>query len=122
MKQPFELRFLGTEASPALASAAREKAHKLDQFCADIISCKTSIELMHKHRQQGRQFAVRIEVTMPGHELNITRVDDEDVYVALRDAFDGMKRKIEDAVRQARQRRGGRGDRAGEEESESHPP
>jgi hypothetical protein len=55
MKQPLELRFLGTEPSPAVGSVAREKALKLDQFCADIISCRVSIELMHKHQHQGRR-------------------------------------------------------------------
>ena len=119
MKQPLEIMFLGMEASPAVASVARVKALKLDQFCADIIACKLSIELMDKHHQQGRRFAVRIDVTMPGRELNISRVNDEDVYIALRDAFDGMKRQVEDAVRQARRRRGGSGHGT---EEEAHPP
>ena len=109
MKQALETRFLGMEASPAVASLAREKALKLDQFCADIIACKVSIELTHKHQQQGRRFAVRIDVTIPGRELNITRVNDEDVYIAVRDAFDGMKRQVEEAVRQTRRRRSGSG-------------
>ena len=102
MKQPLQIRFLGMEPSDAVDSAARKKVEKLDRFCPDIMSCRVSIEQTHKHRHQGRPFAVRIDVTLPNHELSIDRVHDEDVYVALRDAFDDMKRMIEDAVQRAR--------------------
>jgi ribosome-associated translation inhibitor RaiA len=66
------------------------------------MSCRVTIELAHKHKQQGHPYAVRIDVTMSGKELCVDRVQNEDVYVALRDAFDGMKRQIEDSARRAR--------------------
>lgn len=102
MKQALELRFLGMEASPAVDAAVREKAHKLDQFCPDLMSCRVAVELLDRHQHQGQHYAVRIDATLPGHELVVDRVRDEDVYVALRDAFDDMKRQIEDAVRRMR--------------------
>jgi len=102
VKQPLQITFHGLQPSPAVEAAARDKAHKLDQFCPDIMACRVDIELLHKHRHQGRPYAVRIDVTVPGHELRVDRVEHEDVYVALRDAFDGMKRQIEDDVRLVR--------------------
>ena len=102
MKQPLQIQFLGMDPSEAVESAVREKASRLDRFCTDIMSCRVSIEQMHKHQHQGRPFAVRIDVTMPGHELTVDRMQDEDVYVALRDSFDGIKRQIEDAVQRNR--------------------
>lgn len=102
MKQPLQIQFLGMEPSEAVESAVREKASRLDRFCTGIMSCRVIIEQVHKHQNQGRPFAVRIDVTVPGHELNVGRVQDEDVYVALRDAFDGIKRQIEEAVRRIR--------------------
>ena len=102
MKQPLQIQFLGMEPSQAVESAVREKAGRLDRVCTDIMSCRVSIEQMHKHQHQGRPFAVRIDVTVPGRELTVGRVQDEDVYVALRDAFDAIKRQIEDAVRRNR--------------------
>jgi ribosomal subunit interface protein len=102
MKQPLQVSFLGMDPSPALESAAREKAAKLDQFCPDIMSCRVAIELKHKHRHQGRHFAVRIDLTVPGRELAVDRVEHEDVYVALREAFDDMRRQVEDEVRLVR--------------------
>ncbi|VTU36361.1 ribosomal subunit interface protein [Variovorax sp. PBS-H4] len=105
MKQTVDIQFLGTPASSAVEAVAREKVRKLDQFCAHMISCRVRIELVHKHRHQGRPFAVHIELALPGQVLAISRVHDEDVYIALRAAFDGMKRQIEDAVRRDRDHR-----------------
>ncbi|HVO08853.1 MAG TPA: HPF/RaiA family ribosome-associated protein [Burkholderiaceae bacterium] len=102
MKQPLEVRFLGLEPSPAVEAAARAKAAKLDQFRGDLMSCRVTIELAHKHKHQGQPFAVRIDATMSGRELCVDRVQHEDVYVALRDAFDDMKRQIEESAQRAR--------------------
>lgn len=102
MKQPLEIVFLGMEPSDAVEAAARRKSEKLDRFCPDIMACRVRIESTHKHRQQGRQFSVHVHVTLPGHELSVDRVHDEDVYVALREAFDDMKRQVEAAAQRLR--------------------
>lgn len=102
MKQPLELRFIGMEPSEAVDSAARAKAAKLDHFRPDIMACRVTVELADRHRHQGKTFAVRVDVTVPGHELSVDRVHDEDVYVALREAFDDMKRRLQDSVRRVR--------------------
>lgn len=99
MKQPLEIRFIGMEATPAIESAAQRKAGKLDQFRPDIMACRVTVQLRDKHRHQGKSFAVRVDVTVPDHELSVDRVHDEDVYVALREAFDDMKRQLQDSVR-----------------------
>ena len=99
MKTAPDIRFVGMEPSDAVASAAREKAAKLELFCPGIMACRVVIEQPHRHRHQGRSFSVRLDLTLPGHELAVSRVESEDVYVALRDAFDDMKRQVEDTVR-----------------------
>jgi len=98
MKQPPDIRFIGMEPSEALDTAAREKIAKLEQLSPQIMACHIVIELPHRHRNQGRQFAVRVDLTLPGRELAVSRVEHEDVYVALRDAFDGMRRQLEDTM------------------------
>lgn len=85
-----------------MAANAREHAHKLESFAKDIMSCRISIELEQKHKHQGRPYNARIDLTLPGHELVVNRVQNEDPYVALRDAFDSMKRQLEDLVRKRR--------------------
>jgi ribosomal subunit interface protein len=102
IKQPLQITFHGMEASEAVESAARKRAEHLDQFASDIMACRVMVDLAQKHRHQGQPYAVRIDLTLPGYELVVDRVQDEDVYVALRDAFDAMKRKLEEAVRRRR--------------------
>ena len=98
MKQAPDIRFVGMEPSDAVASAAREKAAKLELFCPEITTCHVVVEQPHRHRQQGRSFCVRLDLTLPGYELVVSRVEHEDPYVALRDAFDDMKRQLEQTV------------------------
>ena len=103
MKMPLDLRFLGIAASDAVEAAVRARVAHIDRVCPDVMAWRVTIEQEHKHQNQGRPFAVRIDVTIPGQELAITRAHDEDVYVALRDAFDAAQRKLEDAVRARRE-------------------
>jgi len=102
MQLPVHIQFRGMEASDALETSARAHAYKLEAFAPDIMTCRVAIELEQKHQHQGRPYGVRIDLTLPGHELVVNRVQDEDVYVALRDAFDNMKRQLEDVVRKRR--------------------
>jgi ribosomal subunit interface protein len=102
MKQPLQITFEGMDRSDAVEDAVRRKAEHLEQFAGDIMACRVVVDLVQKHKQQGRPFGVRIDLTLPGRELVVNRVENEDVYVALRDAFDSMKRQVEEAVRQRR--------------------
>jgi len=101
MKKPITIQFLGMGPSPALEEAALRKIDKLELFCSDIVSCRTTIELLKLH--DGRSVAVRIDVTLPGHELTVSRVHHDDAQVALRNAFNGMARQIEDVMSLSRQ-------------------
>ncbi len=103
MKHAPEIRFIGMEASAALAAAARDKAAKLELLCADISSCHVVIEVPHKHQLQGRTFAVRLELAVPGRSLSVSRTEHEDVYVALQHAFDHMKRQLQDSQERIRE-------------------
>lgn len=94
MKQPLTISFLGMDRSDALEVSARRHAEKLDRFTRDLVSCKVIIALEQKHQHQGRPYAVRLDITIPGHELVTTRAQHEDAYVALRDAFDAMRRQL----------------------------
>lgn len=52
-----------------------------------------------RHKRLGKQFTARIDLTVPGGEIAVTREHDEDVQVALRNAFDAARRKLEDYAR-----------------------
>lgn len=102
MKQPVQITFHGMDRSDAVEDAVRKRVEHLDRFASDVMSCRVVVDLLQKHKHQGRPFGVRIDLTLSGHELVVDRVEHEDVYVALRDAFDDMTRQLEDVVRQRR--------------------
>jgi ribosomal subunit interface protein len=97
-----QIRFIGIDRSDALETAIRGRIARLERHAAVIVGCRVAIELDHKHPRQGRAVRVRVDLTLPGRELVVDRVADEDAYVAMRDAFDDMGRRLEEAMRQRR--------------------
>jgi ribosomal subunit interface protein len=96
------------EPSDAIEARIREKAAKLDRFYDHVMSCRVMVEAPHGHHHKGRLYQVRIDMTVPDGELLVTHEhhhqdhSHEDVYVAIRDAFDAMKRQLEDYARKRR--------------------
>ncbi|MDE2607903.1 MAG: ribosome-associated translation inhibitor RaiA [Burkholderiales bacterium] len=99
MKMPLNIRFAGLEPSSALETAIRDRVAHLDRFAPDVMSCRVTVEQEARHQQQGRPFAVRVDLTLAGGEVSVSGKQNEDVYVALRDAIDAARRQLEDAVR-----------------------
>jgi ribosomal subunit interface protein len=102
MKTPLQITFRDIEHSDAIEAHIREKAEKLETFFEPIMSCRVVVEMPHQHKQQGKIFNVRIDIGVPGSEIVVNRDRHEDVYVALRDAFDAAKRKLDDYSRRLR--------------------
>jgi len=102
MQIPLQVTIRDMEHSEAVETYIRDKAKKLEEFYDRIISCRVVVEMPHKHHHQGKQFNVRIDVGIPGHEIAVNRDHAEDVYVALRDAFDAARRQLEEQVKKMR--------------------
>jgi ribosome-associated translation inhibitor RaiA len=99
MKLPLDLRFVGLTRSEAVEASVHARVADLERTCPDLTALRVTIEQEHKHQSRGRPFTVRLDVTLPGQELAVTHVLDEDVYAAVRDAFDAMRRKLEEMTR-----------------------
>jgi ribosomal subunit interface protein len=102
MQVPLQITMHGMERSEALDADIRERVAKLEQFHPRMMSCRVLVEETRKHHQQGRQFTIRVDARVPGKEVVVTRDHHEDIYVALRDAFDSVKRQLEEVVREKR--------------------
>ncbi len=102
MQTPLQITVRNIEHSDALETRIRDKAQKLEEFCKHIMSCRVVVEAPHKHHHQGKQFNVRIDIGVPGNEIVVNHDHHEDVYVALRDAFNAAKRQLEDYARKIR--------------------
>jgi ribosomal subunit interface protein len=102
MKLPLQITIRDFPHSEALDTLIREKVEKLDQFYPHIMACRVSVEMPHKHKHQGKAFNVRVDLTVPGGEIVVNRDAHEDPHVALRDAFDHAKRRLEEYARAQR--------------------
>jgi ribosomal subunit interface protein len=111
MQIPLQITFHGIDHSEAVETRIREKVGKLEQMCDRITSCRVAVEIHHRNtsnlHHKGEPFHIRIDVTVPGDELVVKRDPkeshiNEDIYVALRDAFGAMERQVKEYA--ARQR------------------
>ena len=107
MQLPLQIAFRNVDPSQAVEAYVRERAEKLDRFYDRIMACRVVIEVPHKHHHKGNLYRARIDLTVPDGELVFSKEpgDDhahEDIYVAIRDAFEGAQRQLEDYVRRRR--------------------
>jgi cold shock CspA family protein/ribosome-associated translation inhibitor RaiA len=104
MKIPLQITFRNLLSSEAVETTIRERAAKLDLFYDRITSCRVLVEAPHRRHHRGRLYLVRIDMTVPGSEIVVNREPSEhsqheDLYVAIRDAFDAAGRQLQDYVR-----------------------
>lgn len=107
MQLPLQITFRHMDSSPAVEARIRQRAEELDRFFDRIISCRIVVECRHPRQRQGNLFRARVDLKVPGREIIAGRDPaanrgHEDVYVAVRDAFDAAQRALEDHARQAR--------------------
>jgi len=99
MEIPLQITAHDFRLNPVIESEIRDKAAKLDTYYARITRCRVVLEAPVGHHRRGGPFNVRIDVTVPGSELVVNRQADEDLTIAIRNAFDAMRRRLEDYVR-----------------------
>ncbi len=107
MQLPIQITFRHMDPSPALETRIRERVTKLEQFHPRLMSCRVVVEQEHRRHHQGNLFLVRVDLTLPGHELVAGHESPkhqayEDPYVAVRDAFDSLQRQLEELARRER--------------------
>jgi cold shock CspA family protein/ribosome-associated translation inhibitor RaiA len=108
METPMEIVFQGMGSSFAIEERIRKEAEKLERYHDRITACRVVIEAPHRRHEKGNLFNVRIELTVPGRpQIVVSRSPadhqaHEEPYVALRDAFDAARRRLQDIARRQR--------------------
>lgn len=107
MEVPVQISFRGLPSTDAIEAKVRARVARLERYYDHIMGCRVMIESPHRRHHQGKLYHVRIDLTVPGGELVVTREPaehhaHEDVYVAIRDAFDAAQRRLEDHARRQR--------------------
>lgn len=102
MQVPLQITFRNTESSEAMEAEIRKRVDKLNRHYSDMVSCRVVVEAPLQHHQKGGLYKVRVDVTCPDGKLEVNRDPDarhhahKDAYVALRDSFLAIERKLEE--------------------------
>jgi cold shock CspA family protein len=104
MQIPVDITYKDMEPTDALNLRNRDWVAKLERVYDRITRCEVLVEQPHRHHRKGREFHVRVRMTVPGGELVVSHDPGpngahEDAYVALRDTFTAARRQLEEYVR-----------------------
>jgi cold shock CspA family protein len=107
VKIPLQITFHNMTHDPEIESAIRGNAEWLDNFHDRIMSCRVVVDRPHLHHKDGNLYQIRIDLKVPGVELAVKRGPSEpsefkDPDIVIRDAFDDVRRQLEDYVRRGR--------------------
>lgn len=89
---PVQITSRNLELTEAIETNIREHAEKLDKYYSRITSCRIVVEAL-PHRSL---YNLHIDITVPGAELVVKLDPNTDLYLAIRDAFQDARRKLED--------------------------
>lgn len=100
MKRALRITYRGMATSDGLNEHIRDHADKLEQFFDGIVGCHVVVEEPHRHKQQGKHFHVRVDLTVPGRSIVAARDPEqrtahEDAYQAVTDAFEAARRQLQ---------------------------
>ena len=106
MHEPTQVIFRGIPHSDYVEEKILSKSAKLQQFYKDIKHCRVTVDVQKKHHH-GNLYEIKIDVSVPNKEIVVNHKhhdehSHEDIYVAIRDAFNAMQRKLEDHTNKRR--------------------
>ena len=104
MPATLSISFRNMEASPSVEAQVRRRAEELEQFSDRISACRVTLEAAHRRHRQGTIYRVSVDLTVPGGNVVVNREPGEDhahedMHVAIRDAFDAARRRLQDRMR-----------------------
>ncbi len=100
MKIPLDITLRGMAPSEAVEAKVRQRALGLERYSRRIVRCEVWIRGDSGHHRKGPIYGIRIRLTVPEEEIVVDfQAVEEDVYVAIRQAFDAARRKLEDYER-----------------------
>lgn len=102
MQTPLRISFREMQSTRALESRIRDHLMRLERFHPPILHCHVIIDASAPHTTKVAAVEITIDLKVPGCEISVRRAPSpaqDDLYIALRDAFDAAKRLLRDHVR-----------------------
>lgn len=99
MELPLKITFRDISPSPAIEEHIREKASKLERFHSRIHGIRVTVSAPELQHHKKPTFHVQVDLKIPGAEIVVNKErrevhENEDVYTAIRDAFNTAERQL----------------------------
>lgn len=99
MSNEFQIVFHNIDQSSALLDSVNKRIEKLRRFCDDIIGGRVVLDSPHNNHHKGKVYSVTVEIHTPTKPVVVTQEQHdnhahEDIYVAIRDAFNAAERQL----------------------------
>lgn len=93
-----QLTFHGLKPSEELKREVSDHIAWLEQFYPPLLACRVRLRVPHRHHSRGRHMHVTIEMTVPHHPPLVVTYEPsiEHARVAIREAFDAARRRLQD--------------------------
>lgn len=95
----FEISVRDVELSEKDRAVIHAMAERLTDFYDRVTSCRVAVEVLHRRMHEPVEYHVRVDVTVPGSELLISRQAGEDLLSATQQAFEAARRRLQDHAR-----------------------
>lgn len=99
MSNEFQIVFHNIDPSDALTDSVNKRVEKLRRYSGDIIGGRVVLDSPHNNHHKGKVYSVTLELHTPNKEVVVTQEQHdnhahEDLYVAIRDAFNAAERQL----------------------------
>ena len=99
MTNDIQIVFHSIDQTDALTEAVAKRIDKLERYCDQIINGRVVLDSPHNHHHKGKVYSVSIEIHTPQIEVRVYQEQHdkqahEDLYVAIRDAFNVADRQL----------------------------
>lgn len=105
-----EVHFKGIDKSEAIEARILEKVAKLEKYFDRLSRARVVIEAPHRNGQRPLAYQIKIELSIPSrkpivisHERAVSQ-GNEELQLAIRDAFEAATRRVEDTSRKISER------------------
>ena len=107
MQTRLKIAFRDMDSSEAVEARIRERAERLERYFDRIVGCHVVVDAPHRHGHQGKLYRVKVVIAVPGRDIDVGHTGPlnhahEDIYVAIRDAFDAAERRLQEHARRQR--------------------
>lgn len=99
MTNEFQVVFHNLDQSDAIMDAVNKRISKLERYCDQIITGRVVLDSPHNNHHKGKVYSVGLEIHTPQKEVRVNQDQHdnhahEDLYVAIRDAFNAAERQL----------------------------